>query len=160
MGGSLKVELISDDSLEIFINKYFVENIYQSNDKLVEINNIIDKINSIYKLNLRGFYKVYAYCDERVGMFLELIKIDDNEFSDTADFRIIIRENEKILFEFDLLDDIESKEYYIYNDKFYVDIKNIDNVDNAIEKSRIIYGSATKNIFKLGKKKRFPSKLQ
>ncbi len=150
----MKVEVINDDDFDVFINCYNFKDIhiFVKDDILALIKDYIIIINKRYRLNLSGFYKVKSYYNKKIGLFLNIIKIDDNDFSDEADFRIILFENEKFLFEvedYDLVKDIKNKVYY--NDMFYVDVNDISSLNNLIDMGRIIYGDDVKKILFLGK---------
>ena len=97
----MKVEVINDDDFDVFINCYNFKDIhiFGKDEILALIKDYIIIINKRYRLNLSGFYKVKSYYNKKIGLFLNIIKIDDNDFSDEADFRIILFENEKFLFE-------------------------------------------------------------
>ena len=117
------------------------------------IKEILPSINNRYKLNLNGFYKIKSYFNDKVGLFLNVIKIDDNDFNNEADFRIILFQNEKFLFEtedYDLIKEYKSKRYY--KNKFYVDIDDIENINRLVDMGGIIYGEEAKRIFVSAKK--------
>lgn len=145
----MKVELINDDDLDIYVNPYNFNDISGSSKEIIlnYIKEFISKINDRYKLNLSGFYKIKAYFNDKVGLFLNLIKIDDNEFNNEADFRIILFQNEKFFFEtedYDVIKNYENKKYY--NNKFYVDTDSIDNINELIDMGKIVYGDEAREI--------------
>lgn len=151
----MSVELVNDDDLDIYVNPYNFNDIicYDKDTILSYIKEFILKINNRYKLNLSGFYKIKAYFSSKVGLFLNVIKIDDNEFNNEADFRIILFQNEKFLFEtddYDVIKDTPNKKYY--KNKFYVDIDDIYNVNNLIDMGKIVYGDEAKQILMCSKK--------
>lgn len=150
----MRVEIVNDDIIDIFINHYNFKDtpIYGKEDILELIKEYLFIINKRYRLNLSGFYKVKSYYNKKVGLYLNITKIDDNEFSSEADFRIILFQNEKFLFEvedYDLIKDIKLKRYY--NSMFYVDVDDIDNFDNLIDMGRIICGDEIRKILEYGK---------
>lgn len=145
----MKVELINEDDLDIYVNPYNFNDIdcYHKDDILSYIKDFIIKINDRYKLNLSGFYKIKAYFNHKVGLFLNVIKIDDNEFNNEADFRIILFQNEEFLFEtedYEIIKAYPNKRYY--KNKFYVNIENIDNINKLIDMGSIIYGEEAKKV--------------
>ena len=150
----MKVELINDDDLEIFVNPYNFNDInsYDKDNIINYIKELIIKINNRYKLNLTGFYKIKSYFNNKVGLYLNAIKIDDNEFSNDADFRIILFQHTKFLFETDDYEII--KEYpnkKINNNKFYIDIDEIYNINKLTDMGKIIYGDEVKQILMTSK---------
>lgn len=150
----MKIEMINSDLINVFISNFYFEDI--DIDKKIElvslIKNLISKIDSRYKLNLNGFYKIKVYPKKQVGIFLHIIKIDDNEFSEGADFRIVVYQNERFFLEtenYEKIKNYPNKKYY--NQKFYVDIDDIININSLIEFCNIIYGDDVKDILYYGK---------
>ena len=41
------------------------------------------------RLNLRGFYKLKVYLNSKIGIFLDVNKLDDNDFTNNLDLRIL-----------------------------------------------------------------------
>ena len=149
----LKVEKIGSDILTIFMSNFYFKDI--DIDKKIEligiIKDYIGKIDQRYKLNLNGFYKIKVYPNKKIGVFLEIIKIDDNEFSSGADFRIIIYQNELFYFEIDDYDYIDKdikKKYY--KSHYYINVDDMDNIDQVIDFGNIIYGDKAKEILAYG----------
>ena len=79
----MKVEKINDDLINIYFNPFYFKDIDLNNKlELIEvIKDLIKKAESRYKLFLSGFYKIKVYPNKKLGVFLNIIKIDDNEFS-------------------------------------------------------------------------------
>ena len=145
----MRVEIINDDDIDIYINTYNFKDIHVYNKETILefIKEYLLIINTRYKLNLSGFYKIKSYFNEKVGLFLNVIKIDDNEFSNDADFRIILFQNEKFLFEvedYDLIKDIPNKLFY--KNKFYVDVNDLNSINKLIDMGRVVYGDEVKEI--------------
>ena len=145
----MKVEIINDDDIDIFINPYNMNDIgiYDKEYILKYIKDVLKKVNNRYQLNLSGFYKVKSYFNDKVGMFLNIIKIDDNDFNNDIDYRIILFQNEKFLFEtedYDIIKNIPNKKYY--NNMFYVDIDFLDNISILMDRGRVVYGDEVKKI--------------
>lgn len=92
----MKIELVSKDSFNIFINiGYFKEVKFNDKDNIIDIvKDFILKMR--HKLKMSGFYKVKVYVNKKVGMFLDIIKIEDIEFSNNIDLRVIVCLNEDI----------------------------------------------------------------
>lgn len=143
----MKIELVSKDSFNIFINKgYFKEVKFNDKDNIIDmVKDFILKIK--HKLKMCGFYKVKVYVNKKVGMFLDIIKIEDIEFSNNIDLRVIVCLNEDIYFETD--------DYYIlpnnikmryFRGKYYVNINDVDNIYSILEFGRFIYGGQLKDI--------------
>lgn len=151
----MRVELVNEDDLDIYINPYNFNDIncYDKETIINYIKEFIVKINNRYRLNLSGFYKIKAYFNSKVGLFLNVIKIDDNEFNNDADFRIVLFQNEKFFFETDNYEIIKiypNKRYY--KNKYYIDIDDIYNVNRLIDMGKIIYGEEAKEVIMNSKK--------
>lgn len=151
----MKIEMINNEYIDIYINPYNFKNIHVLNkDSILEsIKDHLLIINNRYKLYLSGFYKIKAYFNKKAGLFLNVIKIDDSDFSNDADFRIILFQNEKFLFEvedYDIIETIPKKIFY--KDKFYVDIDDIENINSLIDMGKVIYGDDAKEVLEKGYK--------
>lgn len=145
----MKVEIINEEDIDVFINPcHFNEiNLNDKESLLKEIKIILTKIDSRYKLNLSGFYKIKVYPHKKIGIFLNIIKIDDNEFNQEADFRIIIYPDEVFYFEteeYDIIPKTTQKRYY--QGKFYINIEDIKDITSIIDMGKIIYGQDAKKI--------------
>lgn len=150
----MRIEIVNDEDIDIFINTYQFNGM-NLNDKetlLNEIKDILIKIDSRYRLNLNGFYKIKVYPNPKIGVFLNIIKIDDNEFSQDADFRIIIYQNEPFLFEteeYEILPKNIRKRYY--KEKFYIDLDDIEDIISIIDMGNIVYGAEARKIIQFSK---------
>lgn len=144
----MKVEKINDDLINIYFNPFYFKDIDLNNKlELIEvIKDLIKKAESRYKLFLSGFYKIKVYPNKKLGVFLNIIKIDDNEFSNTTDFRIVIYQNEKFFLETELYELFNNVEMRYYNNKFYIDIDDVDNILPISDMVDVIYGSDVKEL--------------
>ena len=100
----MKVEIINSEYLTVFLNKcYFDEiDLEKKSDIISCIKDIISKIDSRYRLDLNGFYKIKVFPNKKLGVYLDIIKIDDNDFNDRADFRIVIYQDSNFYLEMDV----------------------------------------------------------
>lgn len=151
----MRVEKISEDLYNIFINKLYFKDIDLTNkiELISIIKELLNKIETRYRLNLNGFYKIKVYPKKEIGVYLNVIKIDDNEFSSGADFRIVIYQNEKFFLEtdnYEILDKNKMKMYY--DNKFYIDIDDIKDINSIIDMGNIIYGKEAKTMLNESKK--------
>lgn len=144
----MKVEKINDDLINIYFNPYYFKDIDLNNKlELIEvIKDLIKKAESRYKLFLSGFYKIKVYPNKKLGVFLNIIKIDDNEFSNTTDFRIVIYPNEKFFLETELYELFNNVDMRYCNNKFYIDIDDVDNILPISDMVDVIYGSDVKEL--------------
>lgn len=144
----MKVEKINDDLINIYFNPFYFKDIDLNNKlELIEvIKDLIKKAESRYKLFLSGFYKIKVYPNKKLGVFLNIIKIDDNEFSNTTDFRIVIYPNEKFFLETELYELFNNVVMRYCNNKFYIDIDDVDNIIPISDMVDVIYGSDVKEL--------------
>lgn len=144
----MKVEKINDDLINIYFNPFYFKDIDLNNKlELIEvIKDLIKKAESRYKLFLSGFYKIKVYPNKKLGVFLNIIKIDDNEFSNTTDFRIVIYPNEKFFLETELYELFNNVDMRYCNNKFYIDIDDVDNILPISDMVDVIYGSDVKKL--------------
>lgn len=149
----MKIEISGKNNYNIFVNRNYVNDIdFSSKEELVKfIKKFILSIRS--QLNLRGFYKVKVFPHEQVGMFVELIKLDELEFSNNLDLRVIVYLNEKIFFETDdyfVIEKCNEKRYL--DGKFFCIVDDyFDSLLSKVEFGRFIYGKEVINLLNKGK---------
>lgn len=148
MGDLMRVEKVNDDFINIYFNPFYFKDIDLNNKmELVDvIKELIKKVEVRYKLFLSGFYKIKVYPSKKLGVFLNIIKIDDNEFSNTTDFRIVIYPNEKFYLETEVYEVFNNVKKRYYNNKFYIDSEDIENIDSISDMINIIYGNEVKEL--------------
>lgn len=127
----LKVD-IKNENFIIYVNKYLI-NYDMKNRKDIEenIKDLLIRIRKIYKIKLSGYYKIKIYQNDLYGLIFECIKEDDLDFfPDFCDLKINILYDSKIL--------LESDDFFIFNNnkktykkgnKFYIDIKNLNELE-------------------------------
>lgn len=110
---------------------------------------IIDKLERHFNIILKGFYDVNVYVDKRYGIVLEFIMEELDLYIDFSKVELhFIENNNNFLYEiFDILD-VNVKQFYLYNEKYYITLDNVDN--SNIEFGRIIYKN-TEEIINKGK---------
>ncbi len=110
---------------------------------------IIDKLERYFNIILKGFYDVNVYVDKRYGIVLEFIMEELDLYIDFSKVELhFIENNNNFLYEiFDILD-VNVKQFYLYNGKYYITLDNVDN--SNIEFGRIIYKN-TEEIINKGK---------
>lgn len=150
----MRVEIINSEYLTVFLNKCYFDEIdfEKKSDIIVCIKDIISKIDSRYRLDLNGFYKIKVFPNKKLGVYLDIIKIDDNDFNDRADFRIVIYQDSNFYLEMDVCDIKNIDEKIYYNNNFYININDINNIDKYMDYGQIIYGDRAKKIEYYGKK--------
>ena len=147
LGGYMKIEIIDDNNIYIFINSCYMDHInINSKEDIIDFIKSIIKKNRI-KLKMKGFYKVIGHFNDKVGLFLDIYKLDDNLYSNSLDIKVILNMKETIYFKTTLYDiiPINTKIYY-YDNNFYFDISNINNIYDIVEYGEFIYGDRIDNI--------------
>ena len=134
----MKIEII-DDKLIVYLRNIFFEG---ENIKNItgEIRDIFNKLLNYHHINLSGLYEVIAYDNIKYGTILEIIKKDDLFHSSIIDIKVKIIKNKDFY--------LCTKDYFIFKDKtsvyyddnyYYINIKEVDNINNIIEFVKIIY---------------------
>lgn len=139
----MKIEVIGKNSYRIFVNVLYLKDVnFENRD---DVNRIVKEFIKKQKkrLNLHGFYKVKVFLNKEVGVFLEINQLEELEFSNSLDLRIIVYPDEKFFFETD--------DYFIIKD--YTDIRYLDgkfycllndscsDILKIVEFGRFIYGN-------------------
>lgn len=136
----MKICFTSNDEFSIFVNSlYFRIKDYNNKEEIIsKVKDILLKVKS--KLKLRGFYKIKVYCDSRVGIFIDGVRIDDSN-SNVLDLRVIVYLDCEIYFKTDdyfLIKDCKNIRYY--RDNFYCLANDISDINEVIEFGEFVYG--------------------
>ena len=133
----MHIEIISNNKFFMFINANYVDS-FERDSLTLKVKNVIMKYR--LKLGLEGFYKVKVFVNEKVGLFVDIYKLDDLDYSNSLDLRVLIFFDECVYFETDdyfLLDGISNVRYY--DSKYYCLADSID-IYKLVEFGRFIYG--------------------
>ena len=137
----MRVEILSDGEISIFVSGNYkgICDCYEK-EKLVEVvKDIVKKLKR--KLKLKGFYKLKVFFNKFVGIFIRAIKIDEVEYSNVLDLRVIVYTEQDIYFETDDYFKIRGvKNIRFYRDKFYCLVDDILDIYNVVDWGRFIYG--------------------
>ena len=122
------------DKLYIYLDKLYVDCDYSDKKSVGEF--VKDYLVHYSKyLDLSGFYKVKVYCNEMVGLFLEINCLEKND-DNKLDLRILVFLNEDVM--------MSCSDYFVFNcDCYYYDgLFYTDVVDkvNLLDFSCFIYG--------------------
>lgn len=143
----MRIEINSADKIFIFINILNVSSTEKS-DLIDTVKDIIIKYRN--RLKLRGFYKVKVYVNERVGLFIDLCKIDDIDYSNALDLRVLVFYDEKVYFGTDdyfVLEGCRKVRYF--GEEFYCDVSDVD-VLRVVEFGHFIYGDEVLKVLEKG----------
>jgi len=139
---------ITNDVIIVFLMHYLS---FDDKDKLEdEFKEVLDKLEKVYKIEIKGNYKINVYKDKIYGVILEIKK--DSEYYDyfnTIDMTINIIDSDFLYEVNDYFNNVKG-DIYLYNDKIYLDIYSKEDLYKIIESSRVIYKE--NHIRKNGKK--------
>lgn len=143
----MHIESNSLDNYSIFINNNYIDlDDYSDKDSITKcVKQIVKKIQN--RLNLKGFYKLKVYVAKRIGMFVDIIKIDNIGYSNGIDLRVIVYLDEDVYVGVDdyfLINYIDTIRYY--NDKYYVKVDDIVDIFSVVEFGKFIYGREVENM--------------
>lgn len=135
----MKIES-KDNLIYIYLYRYKLD-FSDMNNLNKEIKNVFIKLIKVYKLDFFGYSKVNIYENKKYGCILEIEKIYNNEFNDDLiDLKLIIHENTPFYLEFDdYLFDFFDKQVIRENNKYYLNLEDIDNLYKYIEFGKIVY---------------------
>lgn len=144
----MKVEHINSNQLSIFLNSSYLngEDI-DSKDVVIEV---VKKwlMHLKKKLHLSGFYKVKVYGHKRVGLFLDLTRLEELEYCSAMDLRVVVFLDEKVYFEtveYDILP--RDVEVYCNEGKYYCNVDFISNLFTVVEYGRFVYGKELQQLY-------------
>ena len=105
-----------------------------------EIKNLFIALIKRYGFNFFGYSKVIIYHNKKYGSVLEIEKIYESLNSNIIDLKIIVYKNVPMYLEFD---DFHfpniPKNLIIKNDKYYLNVNDINNIIEYIEYAKINY---------------------
>lgn len=140
LGESMKIECISFDSFLIFFNVCYLGDIEYNKEQLIGVvKRLLVKIQKI--ILLQGFYKIKVYVHKKVGLFLDLLKLEGLEYGNSLDFKILIFLDEKMYFktkDYFLLP--KNANIYYYDEFFYCDVDDIDDILKVVEFGEFVFG--------------------
>ena len=140
VGEYMKVEKIGNKEYYIFFNILYLGNIHFTKEKIIDVvTKLLKKLRK--RLLLHGFYKVKVYLHSKIGLFLEVIQLEEFEYDDSLDFRVIVYFDEKIYFRTkDFFSLPKSGHIYFDDGYFYCDVNVISNLLSVVEFGDFIYG--------------------
>lgn len=132
---------------KITVYTYAIENTDAINDY---IKKLILKLKKKYHLNIKGFYNINIYTNNKIGMIIDIVKDEDNFFYDLLDLKVKVYENSKVFFKFNDYFLNNKYDFIIFKDNYYIDIDNLNKQDilSMIEFCSLIYGEELNKINK------------
>ena len=135
----MKIDFNNDKTIiYLYQDKLDFDNIDKLNK---EIKDIFIKLIKIYHLDFFGYFKVHIYENKKYGCILEIEKKFGNEFNiDIIDLKLVIHKDSPFYLEMnDYLFDYKIDNLQVINNKYYVNIDDLDNLNKYIEYGKIIY---------------------
>ncbi len=130
----MKVESSKDKIIVyLFDDKYYDLNI---KDTLI---NVFDKLNKYYNIEFKSSYILDLYVNKYYGMILEIDKKSFSLYDNVVNLKLNIKKDSLFLYEIEDVLNYLDYEIYHYNDRFFVNIKDIN--INIFEDANIIYGT-------------------
>ena len=125
--------------LNLFFDYFF--NLSEKENVTKEIKKIFLKLIKYYSLKINGIYEVYLYENNKYGTVLEIKKQAELLFNpDIIDIKLKIYKNVNFYLKTNNYFILETYMNIYYKDNFYyINIDEIDNINNLIEYVDIIY---------------------
>lgn len=150
------VESITENQFAIYIsNRYFASLDWNNKEEITKnVKKIVLKLNQIYHLQLSGFYKMSIYLNKKIGMMIEMHKLEDFGVEiKTIDLRITIYLNSEIWIMVKDWEWIkESTQIYYHEGYYYCNIEDFE--DETLLKmtdwGNFIYGEEIDQIKRSG----------
>lgn len=139
----MKIWEIDDDIYKIFLNDLEIKNINVESEKSLEstIRGVILRLKSKYDIVLKGLYDVSIFIKEGVSAYIIIEKVNTFLFREKdIDLRIKIIFNSKFYFKTFDYDVIKAfNDVYFYNNEYYTEVSNLEDINKYIEFGEIIY---------------------
>ena len=133
----MKLEVLEDRYL-FFTNKtYSLDN---EDDISLFLKDMFLIISDIYLIELYGYFKLDIYIDDKIGVFVEIEKLDNYvSYSKKIDTKILIYRNSFYLKTKDLSYIYKYKKIYNYNNYYYISTDDVDNVLELLDFCELEY---------------------
>lgn len=139
----MKICEIDDDIYKIFLNDLEIKNINVESEKSLEstIRGVILRLKSKYDIVLKGLYDVSIFIKEGVSAYIIIEKVNTFLFREKdIDLRIKIIFNSKFYFKTFDYDVVKAfNDIYFYNNEYYTEVSNLEDINKYIEFGEIIY---------------------
>ena len=139
----MKICEIDDDVYKIFLNDLEIKNINVASEKSLEstIRGVILRLKSKYDIVLKGLYDVFIFIKEGVSAYIIIEKVNTFLFREKdIDLRIKIIFNSKFYFKTFDYDVVKAfNDVYFYNNEYYTEVSNLEDINKYIEFGDIIY---------------------
>ena len=162
IGDSMHIIDYDIEDTTIFLNEDYLNlKMIEDEDLSSVLKELILKLNTIYKLELKGYYKMLIFHHEMLGSFLQLHRLDDLEFSRCLiDLKITIFLDSTIYVKTNDFDLLTKGEFYFHQKFLYQNLSMFSKEEllKIIENVDFIYGEEALEIshYQKGKKDMCP----
>lgn len=133
----MKFEVL-DDKYLFFTNKIYTFD--EEKDISMFLKDMFLIINEVYSLELFGYFKVDIFIDDKIGVFVEISKLDDYiSYSKKIDTKVIINRNSFYFKTNDLSMIYQYENIYRKDNYYYVSTKDVENVLDLLDFCEIDY---------------------
>jgi len=149
----VKVEWESDRCFSVYINNLYLK-LQDWDDKeeiTKNIKQILLKLHHFYHLELQGFYKMTIFVNRKVGLFLLVECLEDEDFNfPTVDLRLVIYLSHPFYLcveDVDMLE--EDVDLYFYKGKCYLrldEMRNDQQILSLLEYGNLVCGELSLEI--------------
>lgn len=128
---------------------------YEEKQEIIKlVKNTVLKVNKIYHLNLKGFYKVRVYLNKKVGLVIEIIRIDDIDINNAIDLRVLVYFDQEFFIEVDNFDFVPvHKKVTFLDNKYYISVDSLSETEvfSLLELGSVIYKTDLIDNFYMGR---------
>lgn len=129
-------------------------NLEEKQEIIKLVKNTVLKANKIYHLNLKGFYKVRVYLNQKVGLVIEIVNVDDISLNNAIDLRVLVYFEQDFYVEVDNFDflPLHKKVFYI-DERYYVNVDTLseEEIFSLLEFGEIVYKTDTIDNFHMAR---------
>ena len=145
---------VERDKYFLYVNQDYCKNMdFNSKESIASYaKTLVLRLKRIYGIVLQGFYQMKVFVNDFVGMFIELVKLDDFEFElMTIDLKVIIFLHQTFLLQCTDLDFLDhfSNVYFMYP-YYYGVLRKDEFLLPDLEYGKLVYGALVEEVFQKG----------
>ena len=145
---------VERDKYFLYVNQDYCKNMdFNSKESIASYaKTLVLRLKRIYGIVLQGFYQMKVFVNDCVGMFIELVKLDDFEFElMTIDLKVIIFLHQTFLLQCTDFDFFEHFSSVYFRAPYYYGVLQKDEfVLPCLEYGKLIYGPAVDEVLQKG----------
>lgn len=145
---------VERDKYFLYVNQDYCKNMdFNSKESIASYaKTLVLRLKRIYGIVLQGFYQMKVFVNDFVGMFIELVKLDDFEFElMTIDLKVIIFLHQTFLLQCTDLDFLDHFSNVYFMDPYYYGVLRKDEfLLSDLEYGKLVYGALVEEVFQKG----------